>query len=70
MKNRVYVSIDFPGVNPVGTAAVIVARTRQEAEELLREQLEERGLDGTAKFTLRLLNTDGPHALILRDGEY
>lgn len=65
---RVFVSNDFHGVWPVGTAAVVVAKDYDHAAKVLAEKLAEQGLrfDGT----LQEVKTDKPVAIVLRDGNY
>ncbi len=58
---------DFTGHWPVGTAAVVVAKNRDEAERLLAAELTARGLGGA--FNLEPLPS-GPYVRILADGDY
>lgn len=64
-KLSVFVSNDFDGPYPVGTAAVIFAPDAEVASRMLTEYLQEKGLD--TDFTLREV-TEGLH--ILNNGEY
>lgn len=65
---RIFVSNDFHGVWPVGTAAVVVAEDFDHAVKLLTEKLAETGLrfDGT----LQEVSLKQPIAIVLRDGNY
>jgi hypothetical protein len=65
---KVFVSSDFTGHYPVGSAAVVVAANEDEARALLTAELAKEGLvfDGT----LKAMKTNAPHALILCNGEY
>lgn len=65
---RVFVSTDFRGHYPVGTAAVIIANDKGEASDLLSKAMHEVGLD--SDFTLDELDLSKPTAIILRDGDY
>ena len=64
---RVWTCTDFPGVWPVGTAAVIVAETEEEAAKLLGEEI---GRRGTVRFTLEELDLTTARAVVLNDGDY
>lgn len=68
MRN-VYVSTDFEGHWPVGTAAVVVAATEHSARVFLRDAIIAAGLPDKP-FTLRQIDTTQSHAVILRDGDY
>lgn len=71
---NVYYIKNFPGHYPIGTSAVIVARSPMQAFSLLKEALKEYGLNltaddvGPADFSK--LNIDETHAVILNDGNY
>jgi len=65
---RVFYSTDFKGYWAVGTAAVGVAETVDEAAGLLAEELASRGLYGG--FTVKEIQLDSKKALILCDGNY
>lgn len=66
---RVFYSTDFEGLWPVGTSAVVVASSEEEARAMLEKELSERLLAG-APFTIHELATDKPSVLILQDGNY
>lgn len=66
----VYVCTDHAGHYPVGVCSVIIARSEEEAGELLRLELRDHGLNPDEKFTLRRLNSAVPKAFILLDGDY
>lgn len=61
---RAWTSDDFPGVWPVGTAAVIVAPDEAAARELLRKAVV------NDDFTLVEVDLSKPQAIVLRDGSY
>lgn len=68
---KVWTNTEFTGHYPVGTAAVVVADTREQAAGLLNAALEEANLVPTAtaeQFT-RVV-TSRPHAVVLLDGNY
>ena len=67
-EQRVFVSNDFLGFWPVGTAAVIVAANEDDARRYLNNALTARGLDPNQGGTLRELVNYG--AEILCDGNY
>jgi len=68
---NVYTCTKFKGFYPVGTAAVVVAKTARSAAALLNYGLAELGLDPTAKQEdMVLINTDEPKVVMLCDGNY
>lgn len=67
---KVFVCTDFTGHWPVGTSAVMIASTIEEAGKLLRKELEKYGLDPNDEFTLTEILTQEPKAVILNDGNY
>lgn len=67
---KVFVSNDFHGVWPVGTAAVITAETKEEAEHLLIAELNTRGLKQEKPFAVYALDLSVKAAIILNDGNY
>lgn len=68
---RVWTNTEFPGHWPVGTAAVVVADTREQAAELLNSALEKGGLGQPAKPEQFVqLPTNKPHAVVLCNGDY
>lgn len=71
---KVYTCTNFEGVWPVGTAAVIVAASEQEAKTALIKVLKDHGLSGdaygTEEFDLIEINVNCSSVIILRDGNY
>jgi len=68
---KVWCNTDFEGVWGVGTAAVVVASTRQEAEALLNAELASRYLPESAKADdFYELPLSEPTVLVLNDGDY
>jgi len=68
---KVWLNTDFTGHYPVGTAAVVVADTAQQAAEMLNAALVEGGLTANStpeQFTR--LPTNSPRAVVLNDGNY
>lgn len=65
---RVFISADFTGHWPVGSAAVVIAESAEQARALLTEELRQHGLkfDGT----LDEVKADEPKAIVMRDGDY
>ncbi len=62
---------NFPGVWPVGTAAVVVADDEDEAAELLNAALKANGMPARVKgVNFETLDITHNHALILNDGDY
>ena len=66
---RVFVCTDHAGHYPVGTASVVLAPTREDAERMLAVALAEKSLPALG-FTLRELPATEPRAVVLCDGEY
>ena len=68
---KVWTNIEFEGLWPVGTAAVVIADTALQAAELLNIELQKRGLSrsATSEQFVRM-PTSGPVAVVLRDGNY
>lgn len=67
---KVYVSTDFEGHWPVGSAAVVVAENESDAATLLSAELLKHGLPAGGTFTLREVPTDKATAVVLCDGNY
>lgn len=68
---KVWTITGFDGHYPVGTAAVVVAETAEQAAAELNRELLERGLSGNvAPSTLRKLDTRTLGAVVLCDGNY
>jgi hypothetical protein len=67
---RLWTTTEFTGHYPVGTAAVVVAETVEQAFELMREQLKRHSLDHTQGFGMREIPATEPAAYILCDGNY
>lgn len=69
---NVWTSTDFAGHWPVGTAAVVVAETEDDARALLDEELALYGLGASAAqgYTLKHLPMFRPAAVVLADGNY
>jgi len=69
---RVFVSNDFTGHYPVGSAAVIVAADEDEALDRLVSALESKGLPQTqpGRPTVREINLTEESVEILVDGDY
>ena len=65
----VFMCNDFEGHYPVGTAAVVVARTHAEAKQMLIDALDKQGLPQTDP-TLVPVDTLYPSVHILCDGNY
>ena len=61
----------FTGHYPVGTAAIIIASSVDEAIGLLEEELRSRGLRQRIRpEQLTVIDLGHPQALILQDGNY
>lgn len=68
---RVWTQNTFEGHCPVGTAAVIVADTRQQAARFLADKLAAIGLpQNVDPDTLREVDCNSPGVHILCDGNY
>ena len=70
---NVYTNTTFEGHWPVGTAAVIVAKTAKQAAEQLNNKLEARGLLQEVPVKadeMFLISTRSPSVYILASGNY
>jgi hypothetical protein len=67
---KLYACTDFVGKWPVGTAAVILADTDEQARELLRIELKAAGLGNQNDFRLYKIPQTKCMAVILLDGDY
>lgn len=68
---NVWTCNSFLGCYPVGTAAVIVADTREEAVKILETHLTHMGLrQSISENQILPVLTDEPHAIILCDGDF
>lgn len=67
---KVFTTTNFKGYYPVGTAAVIVAETEEEADRLLIESLSKMHLIQDEPPELKEVDTSVPHASVLLDGNY
>ena len=68
---KVWTNNEFTGHWPVGTAAVVVADTAQQAAELLAAELAKEGLTGpVTEDQFRQLETDRPLVRVLHNGDY
>ena len=68
---KVWTNTEFTGHYPVGTAAVCVANTAEEAAAMLNDDLASRGLLRTATASQFVkLATNVPQAIVLLDGNY
>lgn len=70
---KVFYTDDFKGHYPVGTSAIVLAETKEEAKLLLDEELRKVGLleknkDGYEIYELP--HKGKPVALIINDGDY
>lgn len=65
---KVYYNTDFEGLWPVGTSAIVVAESAEQAESLLTDKLAAIGL--AYRGTMTELDMTVPHAVILQDGDY
>ncbi len=68
---KVWTCTGFEGHYPVGTAAVVVAETVDQAVDFLNAELRHRGLSPSVTADkLKPLPTHAPGALVLADGDY
>lgn len=68
---NVYTNCDFEGFYPVGTGAVVVAETPQDAANQLNCALRDNGLKATAKAEdMNIIDTEVENVVILCDGNY
>lgn len=66
---KIFTCNDFKGVWPVGTAALIIAETKEEAEHMLIAELNSRKLYQNQPFALKEIDQI-KQVVILNDGEY
>lgn len=69
-RKRVFVARGFPGFNPVGNAAAVVADTPERALALLNQQLYAKGLASATIGCLQELPLDSEACIIQCDGDY
>lgn len=68
---KVFTSTDFEGFWPVGTAAVIIAESEEDALEALMLKLKEIGLSRQERMpTVQRLPANKRRVVILDDGNY
>lgn len=68
---KVFTCKGFRGHNPVGTAAVVVAQSAEEAALLLTGHLHAIGLPQTIEASrMEEVKTDSLHVRVLCDGDY
>jgi hypothetical protein len=74
----VFTCVGFPGWNPVGTSAVVIAQDEEQAAALLKDNCRERGLSrwATGDYIMELVaelhpaREQVPSVKILQDGDY
>lgn len=69
-KLKIYTNTEFPGIWPVGTAAVIVAESPEQASELLKQNLLPENAEDVRPDQFIEINTKEAKAYVLCDGEY
>lgn len=68
---NVYITTNFTGHWPVGTAAVVIAKDKGHARRQLAPELERRGLEqDMSKIEFEKLDTNEYGAHVLLDGNY
>jgi len=68
---KVWTCTEFAGHYPVGTAAIVVAETAEQAADELNRELRRRCLSGAVTHEqMREFETETPGALVLADGDY
>lgn len=70
---KIWTNTEFEGHYPVGTAAIVIADTQEQASILLNEELPKYGLAPTANPSQFILLGDEkckPVAVVLLDGDY
>lgn len=66
---KIFTCSDFKGVWPVGTSALIIAETKEEAEHMLIADLNSRKLYQNQPFALNEIDLI-KQVVILNDGDY
>lgn len=67
---KVWYNVSFKGVWPVGTAAIVVAKTAQDACRLLQYQLPAAQAKTVKPEDFVEIDTTKEYAIVLRDGDY
>jgi len=67
---KVFYCIDFTGVWPTGTCALVVAPTAEEARKMLAKELTSYGLKLEESDTLAEVDLSQPRVEILLNGDY
>jgi hypothetical protein len=68
---QVWYSNQFTGMYPVPVCAIAVAASREEATDLINEQLLRQGFDGDAKAAdTQQFDTSSKTAIVVNDGDY
>lgn len=66
---KLFTCNDHNGHWPVPTASVIIAKSKDEAKEMLIKELKDRGISDN-QFTLTEINPNKKQVIVLSDGEY
>lgn len=68
---KLFVNNNFVGFYPIGTAAIVLAESVEEAVDKLKVELEARGLNTVVTQEQFLeINMSESSAIVLRDGNY
>ncbi len=68
---KVWLNDRFKGAYPIGTSAIVVAATAEDAAQLLKADLKEQGLgDDVTPEQFELLKTNKPHVVVHSYGNY
>jgi hypothetical protein len=70
---RVWVTTDFEGHYPVGTAGIVVAEDEARARRLMRDEIKRQGLSGKGfgkPFSLQEIPLTNARATVLLNGDY
>ena len=67
---KIWVNNEFEGFWPVGTAAVVIAETKEKASEYLNKELKEINLPGCNPDQFKEVEFVDKNVLILNDGDY
>ena len=67
---KILVNNEFKGFWSVGTAAVVIAETKEKASKYLNKELKKIGLPGCKPDQFKEVELVDKNVLILNDGEY
>lgn len=67
---KVYYTIDYPGIYPVGSCIIAVAEDKKHAKSMMKKSAENAGMPICNKFEILELSIGMPQAKVLLNGDY